>query len=150
MAVLSEVHTAHIQWLCFRSQWGVGVPCLLFLYPTAYPEVIGADHAVPLIPVPNLTLSGLCRPPVSRYPRWQRPSGREGPRQPALLEHFGGPACYYMCAFIICTGLWLWGAAASTILANFPLFLAHASVQEPEPKRNRRCKATCSRQFPRV
>ena len=62
-------------WLCFRSQWGVGVPCLLFLYPTAYPEVIGADHAIPLIPVPNLTLSGLCGPPVSRYPRWQRRSG---------------------------------------------------------------------------
>ena len=47
----------------------------MFLDPTAYPEAIGADHAVPLIPVPNLTLSGLCGPPVSRYPRWQGRSG---------------------------------------------------------------------------
>ena len=36
-----------------------------------------------------------------------------------------------MCAFIICTGLWLWGAAASTILANLPLFLAHAWYKNP-------------------
>ena len=53
----------------------------------------------------------------------------------------GPPRVYYMCAFIICTGLWLWGAAASTILANLPLFLAHASVQEPRKKRNRPAQA---------
>jgi hypothetical protein len=122
----------------------------MFLYPTAYPEEIGADHAVPPIPVPNLTLSGLCRPPVSRYPRWQCPSGREGPRQPALLEHFGGPACYDMCAFIICTGLWLWGAAASTILANLPLFLAQLRYKNHGRSEIGQHKPTCSRQLPRV
>ena len=45
--------------LCFRWQRGVGVPCLLFLYPTAYPEAAGTDYAVPLIQVLNLILSGL-------------------------------------------------------------------------------------------
>ena len=94
--------------------------------------------------MPNLTLSGLCGPPVSRYPRWHLKSGREGPRQPALLEHFGGPACYYMCAFIICAGLWLWGAAASTILASFPPRIAHAWVQEPEQKRKLAPEGKCS------
>ena len=61
--------------LCFRSQWGVGVPCHAFVWPAPYLHGVCADHAQPPIPVPNPGLARLARPPVPRYLRWQRRSG---------------------------------------------------------------------------
>ena len=61
--------------LCFRSQRALGVPCVAFVWPAPYLHGVCADHAQPPIPVPNPCRARLARPPVSRYPRWQRRSG---------------------------------------------------------------------------
>ena len=58
--------TGEVQ-LCFRLQWGVGVPCLTFGGPAPYLNGACADHAQPPIPVLNLGRARLAGPPVSRY-----------------------------------------------------------------------------------